>query len=199
MEPFFSAEIRKAVEALLFSACEPLNIKDIASFAQCDIETAGEIVKELVEFYADRGFHLEEVAGGWQFMTDETVYPFLERMYQPKVHRLSKAAMETLAIIAYCQPVTRGEIERIRGVNADAIVAGLYEKGFLKEEGRKDTPGKPILYGTSEKFLELLGINSLNDLPAVAAEDEKRLRGDMDEINAEHKDEEIFEDNKNGE
>lgn len=170
MEPLFSTEIRKAIEALLFSACEPLKLKEIASCAQCSEETALEILEELISFYADRGFHLEEIAGGWQFITDEGVYPCLERLYQPKVHRLSKASMETLAIIAYCQPVTRGEIENIRGVNADTIVANLYEKGFLKEMGRKDTPGKPVLYGTSERFLELLGIKSLEDLPKVEPE-----------------------------
>ncbi|MBQ1252322.1 MAG: SMC-Scp complex subunit ScpB [Firmicutes bacterium] len=167
MEPLFSTENRKAIEALLFSACEPLKLKEIAACAECSESTARDILMELTDFYADRGFHLEEIAGGWQFITDERTYPYLERLYQPKIHRLSKAAMETLAIIAYCQPVTRGEIENIRGVNADSIVSNLYEKGFLKEIGRKDTPGKPVLYGTSDKFLELLGINSLHDLPQV--------------------------------
>lgn len=180
MEPLFSTEIRQAIEALLFSACEPLKLKEIASCAQCSEETAGEILKELVLFYKDRGFHLTEIAGGWQFVTDENTYACLERLYQPKVHRLSKAAMETLAIIAYCQPVTRGEIEHIRGVNADTIVSNLFEKGFLTEMGRKDTPGKPILYGTSDKFLELLGINSLQDLPQV--ELEKAVQRDGDDI-----------------
>ncbi len=167
MEPLFSTEIRQGIEALLFSACEPLKLKEIAACVECSEATAKEILDDLVDFYSDRGFHLEEIAGGWQFMTDPGMYPCLERLYQPRVHRLSKAAMETLAIIAYCQPVTRGEIENIRGVNADSIVANLFEKGFLKELGRKDTPGKPVLYGTSEKFLELLGMNSLADLPQV--------------------------------
>lgn len=167
MEPLFSTEIRKSIEALLFSACEPLKTKEIADCAQCTEETAAEILKELVLFYRDRGFHLCEIAGGWQFLTDPESFGCLERLYQPKIHRMSKAAMETLAIIAYCQPVTRGEIENIRGVNADSIVSNLFEKGFLREMGRKDTPGKPILYGTSEKFLELLGINSLEELPRV--------------------------------
>ena len=86
--------------------------------------------------------------------------------------------METLAIIAYCQPVTRSEIENIRGVNADTIVSNLYEKGFLREMGRKDTPGKPILYGTSDQFLELLGINSLEDLPKVELRKTEQRDGD---------------------
>lgn len=178
MEPLFSTEIRQSIEALLFSACEPLQLKEIASCAQCSESAAKEILDELVLFYKDRGFHLVQMAGGWQFVTDEKAYPSLERLYQPKVHRLSKAAMETLAIIAYCQPVTRGEIENIRGVNADSIVSNLFEKGFLTELGRKDTPGKPVLYGTSEKFLELLGINSLEDLPAVDLKKTEQKDGD---------------------
>lgn len=178
MEPLFSTEIRKSIEALLFSACEPLKLKEIAGCAECSEATAKEILEDLVSFYEDRGFHLVEIGGGWQFMTDESAYPCLERLYQPKVHRLSKAAMETLAIIAYCQPVTRGEIENIRGVNADTIVSNLFEKGFLREMGRKDTPGKPVLYGTSEKFLELLGINSLQDLPRVDLEKAEQRDGD---------------------
>jgi segregation and condensation protein B len=179
MEPFFTTEIRQAIEALLFSSAESLKLKEIADCAQCSEATAKEILAELIDFYEDRGFHLKEVAGGYQFITDETVYPYLERLYQPKVHRLSKAALETLAIIAYCQPVTRGEIENIRGVNADSLVASLYEKGLLKEMGRKDTPGKPVLYGTSDKFLELLGINSLCDLPEVKGKDATEKDEDM--------------------
>lgn len=167
MEPLFSADIRRAVEALLFSACEPLKTKEIAECVQCDEEAVDEILRELTAFYEDRGFHLEEIAGGWQFMTAAEFYPYLQRFYQPKARKLSKAAMETLAVIAYCQPVTRGEIEQIRGVSADSIVAHLLEKGFLKELGRRDTPGKPVLYGTSEKFLELLGLKSLKDLPEI--------------------------------
>ncbi|MEE0776446.1 MAG: SMC-Scp complex subunit ScpB, partial [Bacillota bacterium] len=118
-------------------------------------------------FYANRGFFLAEIAGGYQFMTPKEMYPYVERLYRPKAQNLSKAAMETLAVIAYCQPVTRGEIEHIRGVNADGIVAGLLEKGLIDEVGRKDTPGKPVLYGTNDKFLQLLGLNSLEDLPQV--------------------------------
>lgn len=178
MEPLFSTEIRQSIEALLFSACEPLKVKELAACAECSEDVAKGILDDLVVFYQDRGFHLMEVAGGWQFITDEKAYPCLERLYQPKVHRLSKAAMETLAIIAYCQPVTRSEIENIRGVNADTIVSNLFEKGFLTELGRKDTPGKPVLYGTSDKFLELLGINSLEDLPAVDLKKTEQRDGD---------------------
>lgn len=167
MEPLFPEEIKKAVEALLFVAGEPISTSDLAEYTETKETTITAILGELVQEYQDKGFSLEEVAGGWQFMTRTELHPYIERLYRPKLHRLSKAAMETLAIIAYCQPVTRGDIEEIRGVNADGIVSGLLEKGLLDEVGRKDTPGKPVLYGTNKKFLELLGLNSLDELPPV--------------------------------
>ena len=132
------------------------------------------MLNDLRAFYSNRGFYLAEIAGGYQFMTAMEMYPYVERLYRPKAQNLSRAAMETLAVIAYCQPVTRGDIENIRGVNADGIVANLLEKGLIDEIGRKDTPGKPVLYGTNRKFLQLLGLNSLEDLPPVnlVAEDD---------------------------
>ncbi|MDO4542882.1 MAG: SMC-Scp complex subunit ScpB, partial [Bacillota bacterium] len=167
MEPLFPEEVKKAIEALLFVAGEPVSTRELAEYTETKEATVELILAQLVNEYQNRGFTLEEVAGGWQFMTQPELHCYIERLYRPKVQRLSKAAMETLAIIAYCQPVTRGEIEEIRGVNADGIVSGLLEKGLLDEVGRKDTPGKPVLYGTNKKFLELLGLNSLDELPPV--------------------------------
>lgn len=174
MEPLFSADIRKAIEVLLFVAGEPLPLQDIASMAQCSEETALAILEELQTFYADRGFHPVEVGGGWQFLTDEEMLPVVERLYKPKMQNLSRAALETLAIIAYCQPVTRGDIEEIRGVNADHIAASLLEKGLIEEKGRRETAGRPVLYGTSDRFLQLLGLNSLEELPVVQKEQTNR-------------------------
>jgi len=167
MEPLFSEDIRRRIEALLFVADEPLSAEDLGKLAECPQETAEQILCSLQDFYRDRGFHLMRIAGGWQFMTQKEMNPFVERLYQPKTKSLSKAAMETLAIIAYCQPVTRGDIEEIRGVNADNIVSSLLEKGLISDIGRRETPGKPILYGTTDKFLQLLSINSLEELPQV--------------------------------
>lgn len=171
MEPFFSEDIRKAIEALLFVAGEPLPLTDIAAMAGCREETALAILKELADFYRERGFQPVEVAGGWQFLTDEAMLPVVEKLYKPKTQNLSRAALETLAIIAYCQPVTRGDIEEIRGVNADHIVASLLAKELIVETGRRETAGRPVLYGTAGKFLQYLGLNSLADLPPVKAPD----------------------------
>ncbi|MEG0874892.1 MAG: SMC-Scp complex subunit ScpB [Clostridiales bacterium] len=173
MEPLFSEEIKKAVEALIFVAGEPLTVGELAEYTEIKEEAVLEILWALEDEYKNKGFFLTEIAGGWQFMTKPQYYPYVERLYKPKLQRLSNAALETLAIIAYCQPITRGEIEEIRGVNADGIVSGLLEKGFVDEVGRKETPGKPILYGTNSKFLELLGLKSLEDLPVIELDRDK--------------------------
>ncbi len=188
MEPLFPEEIKRAVEALLFVAGEPVTGEELAAYTETDIATIDNILSELTRDYARGGFTLEKVAGGWQFMTAPELNGYIARLYKPKLHRLSKAAMETLAIIAYCQPVTRGDIEEIRGVNADSIVAGLLEKGLLTEVGRKDTPGKPILYGTNSKFLQLLGLNSLEELPPV----DMSLPGEKSLFAVEKDEEELF-------
>lgn len=173
MEPFFSEDIRKRIEALLFVAGEPLTEAELARLTECAPETAAGILGELQDFYKDRGFRLVQIAGGWQFLTSREMNLYVERLYQPKVKSLSKAAMETLAIIAYCQPITRGDIEEIRGVSSDSIVSSLLEKGFISDVGRRETPGKPVLYGTTEKFLELLSIDSLADLPKIGQEEDR--------------------------
>ena len=122
--------------------------------------------------YLERGFHLRAIAGGWQFMTDEDYAPVIERLYRPKFHQLSLPAMETLAIIAYRQPITRAEISEIRQVDADSVISTLLDKRLICEVGRLDIPGRPILYGTSEQFLNFFGINSLNDLPPLEVNEE---------------------------
>lgn len=184
MTELFSEDITKAVEALLFVAGEPLTVKDLADYTGSDESTVESVLNDLRAFYSNRGFYLAEIAGGYQFMTAMEMYPYVERLYRPKAQNLSRAAMETLAVIAYCQPVTRGDIENIRGVNADGIVANLLEKGLIDEIGRKDTPGKPVLYGTNRKFLQLLGLNSLEDLPPVnlVAEDDNDNDNDNESV-----------------
>ena len=105
-------------------------------------------------------------------MTDEDYAPVIERLNRPKFHQLSLPAMETLAIIAYRQPITRAEISEIRQVDADSVISTLLDKRLICEVGRLDIPGRPILYGTSEQFLNFFGINSLNDLPPLEVNEE---------------------------
>ena len=113
-----------------------------------------------------------EIAGGWQFLTQPEAAPYIERLYKPRAQQLSKAALETLAIVAYRQPVTRAEIDNIRQVKSDAMLAKLMEKTLVKEVGRLDAPGRPILYGTTQEFLAAFGLVSLQELPPLADIDE---------------------------
>lgn len=158
---------RRMIEALLFVAYEPITLKKLAEITELNKQVVLEFLLDIKEAYAEKGFHLTEIAGGWQFLTDDEFAPQIERLYNPRKQVLSKAALETLAIIAYRQPITRLEIENIRQVKIDAMVNKLMDKKLVKEVGRMETPGKPILYGTTREFLEFFGIDSLKDLPPL--------------------------------
>ncbi|MBW1714498.1 MAG: SMC-Scp complex subunit ScpB [Deltaproteobacteria bacterium] len=158
------------VEALLFSSDRPLSAKEIQAWIPdstlADIKTA---LTQLVEDYAhlERSFSLKEVAGGYQFRTHPMFAPFILRMLKTSPTRLSKAALETLAIVAYKQPILRQEIERLRGVDVGGILRSLMEKGLIRIVGRKNLPGRPLIYGTTKKFLEVFGLKDLNALPKL--------------------------------
>jgi len=161
---------RAIVEALIFASSEPLMIKTIAEITELDIHTTIQIVAELVDEYQhhQRGIQLREVAGGYQFGTISECAPYLEKMQKTPRHTgLSAAAIETLAIIVYKQPITKAEIEAMRGVSVESSIANLVEKNLITEVGRKDSPGRPILYGTTKHFLKHFGLNDLSELPRV--------------------------------
>ena len=135
------------------------------------LETAG-------ERYA--GMQIIEVAGGFELVTRPEYADYVARLHQPPKLRLSPAAMETLAIVAYRQPVTRPEIEQLRGVNSDSVVSTLLEHGLICERGHKEAPGKPMLYGTTDTFLNLFGLLSLDALPDLATFIEQQVAPSMD-------------------
>lgn len=162
---FAELDLKKVLECLFFVASEPLTLRQLQEICGGDAEEVAEAVGQLVEDYEQRGFRLKEIAGGWQFMTEAEYAPVIEKLYRPKFYKLSMQAMETLAIIAYKQPITRAEISEIRQVDADGVISTLLDKKLIREVGRLEMPGKPILYGTSEQFLSFFGINSLKDLP----------------------------------
>ena len=163
---------RRLLEALLFVAWEPAPVKRLAEALGLEPKFTQELLLELQEAYVGRGFQLVEIAGGWQFLTQPEAAPYIERLYKPRAQQLSKAALETLAIVAYRQPVTRAEIDNIRQVKSDAMLAKLMEKTLVKEVGRLDAPGRPILYGTTQEFLAAFGLVSLQELPPLADIDE---------------------------
>ncbi|HEX3014878.1 MAG TPA: SMC-Scp complex subunit ScpB [Desulfobacteria bacterium] len=163
----FPDELLAAVECLLFVTSEPLSVERIAQIVEIAPADADELLGLLANRYTERGSGIElvRVAGGYQLATRPELSGYIERLYKPQVQNLSHAALEVLAIIAYKQPVTRGEIELIRGVQSDRAVATLVEKQLIKEVGRKDGPGRPVLFGTTEQFLRHFGLNSLAELP----------------------------------
>src|SRR5210317_535990 len=155
---------KNLIEAILFSAKEPLDVNTIKSKVKMGTDVL-KILHELQQDYLDRGVKLVNLANKWSFRTSEDLSDKLKKeiIIQKK---LSKAAIETLAIIAYHQPVTRSEIEEIRGVSfSSGTLEILFELGWVKPNGRKEIPGKPLLYVTTEKFLNHFNINSLEDLP----------------------------------
>jgi segregation and condensation protein B len=157
----------RILEALLFAASEPLAEAYLAAHLKSD-DNVSALLDELKGFYASRGINLTRVGGKWAFRTADDLSYLLER-HASEQRRLSKAAMETLAIIAYHQPVTRAEIEDIRGVACSpGTIDTLMEIGWVRPRGRRRAPGRPITYGTTEEFLDHFGLDAIKDLPGLA-------------------------------
>ena len=176
--PQINLEHLRMVEALLFAASEPLSKEALASQLPEGADVAI-LLAELQRIYEGRGVTLSQVAGKWQFRTAPDL-AFLLRKEKPEQRRLSRAAIETLAIIAYHQPVTRAEIEDIRGVAlSGGTIDILMEVGWVKIRGRKRTPGRPVTYGTTEAFLVQFGLESVSHLPGM---DELRAAGFLEAL-----------------
>ena len=167
------AQRLRLVEALLFAAATPLEETVLAQYFDDEVDV-GELLQELVEVYAGRGVNLVRLAGGWAFRTAPELAVKL-RIERPVARKLSRAAVETLAVIAYHQPVTRAEVEEIRGVAlGKGTIDTLMEAGWVRPRGRRASPGRPLLWVTTPKFLVHFGLDSLNELPGV---DELRAAG----------------------
>jgi len=165
------APLLRALEALLFVSDEPVTAVVLAQALGVERREADELCEELARSYEDReaGLVLRSVGGGWLLSTHPEVAQVVERYVLSSRHaRLTKAALETLAIVAYKQPVTRHQISSIRGVNSDGVLRALVDRGLVAEVGREEGPGRPLLYGTTPEFLERLGLPSLSALPSLA-------------------------------
>jgi len=163
-------DIKNIIESFLFVAEEPLTIDRIKSILkQAEINEIQNALVELSEEYEARkgGFILREVAGGYQIRTRPEYREWIKRLIQPKALRLSKAALETLAIIAYKQPIIRNDIEHIRGVDCGGILRMLLERKLTRILGRKEIPGRPLIYATTKQFLEVFDLKNLKDLPTL--------------------------------
>jgi segregation and condensation protein B len=164
-------EARRAVEAILMVADEPVDGHLLAQLVEISPSEVSQLMAELAGWYLEqgRGFVLAQVAGGYRFQSDPDMAPYVERfVLEGQSARLSSAAMETMAIIAYKQPISRAQVSAIRGVNVDGVVRTLEQRGYIAEVSRDAGPGQAVLFGTTPQFLERMGINAIADLPPVA-------------------------------
>ncbi|MBM4270749.1 MAG: SMC-Scp complex subunit ScpB [Deltaproteobacteria bacterium] len=162
--------VKTVIEALIFASEVPLAVDRIREILP-DVETSEvhRILHELADEYRERkgGFYLHEVAGGFQFRTRTELSPWITLLRKTRPVALSRAAMETLAVIAYRQPVVKSEIDSIRGVDTGGALKGLLDKKLVRMMGRKDVPGRPIVYGTTKRFLEVFNLKELTELPTL--------------------------------
>ena len=177
-----SADMKAVVEALLFAAENPLSLFQLSQILETDDKDRVKgVLEELKAEYQemDRAFELVEVAGGYAFRTRPQHSYWLRRLKRQQVTRLSRAALETLAIIAYKQPTLKAEIERLRGVEVGGVLRMLMEKGLVRVVGRKDLPGRPLIYGTTRRFLEVFDLKDLRDLPTL--DEMETILGDQED------------------
>lgn len=161
---------RAVIEALVFASSEPVRLKELAEILEINEHTVRQLLADITEDYHHnrRGIQIVEIAQGYQFVTHPECAEYVEKLRQnPRQIGLSPAAIETLAIIVYKQPITRAEVEALRGVRVDSALATLVERDLIREAGRKDAPGKPILYATTHKFLTYFGLKDLKELPSL--------------------------------
>lgn len=174
-----NGKLRHVIECILFVSSEPMTAKQIAEALEIEEERVEEAVNKLEESLDDSsGLQLMRVAGGYQLCTRPEFADYCAMVLKPAKKKLSKAALETLAVVAYRQPCTMPEIEAVRGVSVDGVMRTLMERGLVKEAGRKQAPGRPILYATTPEFLEYFGLNDISDLPDIdmlAVEEVKAL------------------------
>ena len=167
------------IEAILFLEGEPADEGAIARISGLPKETVKAALENLKERYSDTtcGFELSHIGGGITISVKREYWDILKERYGKKNEaKISRAAMETLAIVAYSQPITRIEIEKIRGVSADNMIRLLLEKGFVKEAGKKDIPGRPVMYGTTKEFLKQFHLNSISELPKLGESDIEKFQ-----------------------
>ena len=164
------SEVKIILEAALLAAQEPLPVSELLKMFEdeIDAETVRVLLEELREAWSGRGAELVVTASGWRFQTRPEFHPFIERLNPEKPPRYSRAVMETLAIIAYRQPVTRGDIEGVRGVSVSTeVIRRLEERNWVEVIGHKEVPGRPALYATTKTFLDDLGLRTLEELPPL--------------------------------
>jgi len=163
-------KIRSILEALLFISGQPLNIDTLKDILEIDRARLEGLLRDMVSDYSlnNSGILIVEVAGGFQMVTNPACAPWVKKLLATVIPtRLSHQSLETLSIIAYKQPITKAEIETIRGVNSDGVIRTLIERRLIKILGRKEAPGRPLMYGTTKEFLHCFGLKDLSELPTL--------------------------------
>jgi segregation and condensation protein B len=180
MKRMDTAHVKHVIEATLLSNMETATVNDLRRLFADEVgaDTIKTCLEDLQKDWSDRGVQLVALASGWRFQTAPMMAQYLERLHPDKPQRYSRATMETLAIIAYRQPVTRGDIEEIRGVTVSShVVKSLEDRGWIEVIGQKDVIGRPSLFGTTKQFLDDLSLSSLQDLPAIQADGPEHIDG----------------------
>ena len=182
LELFGEEWVKTYIEGILFISEAPVKASTISETLDVPTGKINQVLRMLEQEYIDqnRGFVLKKISGGYRLYSNPALNEVLQRFVKTNIRtHLSQAALETLAIIAYRQPITRTQIAEIRGVRTDSVVLTLLDKGLLKEAGKLKEPGNPILYRTSDRFLELLGLNNLKDLPPLKEfKEDEQITGD---------------------
>ncbi len=163
-------EIERALEAVIFASPRAISLQRLKNLLQSfsyDTSSLLDVLKSLEQKMETRGFQLVKVAGGYQFRTHPATSDLLQKLLEDKPARLGQSALEVLSIIAYKQPVTRAEVDSVRGVDSGHLIKGLLEKNLIRTEGHAETAGRPLLYGTAPYFLEVFSLGSLDELPSV--------------------------------
>jgi segregation and condensation protein B len=171
MKEEFKRESKRAIEAILMVASHPVSSKELAEILETSPKDVEALIEELSDEYKEdgRGFELVKIADGYRYQSRSELYAYVEKfIMEDSPAKLSAAALETLAIIAYRQPVSRAQLSAIRGVNVESVLRILVERGYVDAVGRDSGPGQAMLYGTTELFLEKLGLASISDLPDLA-------------------------------
>ncbi|HGJ66557.1 TPA: SMC-Scp complex subunit ScpB [bacterium] len=164
------AEAKSIIEAVLFAADRPVSVGQLAGLLEMDFDTVESLILELQQEYdtGKHSFQIQEIANGFQICTRSEYANWIKKYYTTEVSsRLTTSALEALAIIAYKQPATRADVEEIRGVNSDGVIRTLLERKLINIVGRKDAPGRPMMYGTTDDFLIHFGLKDISDLPAI--------------------------------
>ena len=185
------SDIKSAIESMLFVSGEPLALRELSNNLELKEKNVEEILSEMANEYEDksRGIRLISINGAYQLVTKSENSDFVQKLLKKnKKHSLSQASIESLAIIAYKQPITRIDIDEIRGVKSESAIARLIERGLIKDIGRLEVPGRPILYGTTDEFLRQFGLKTIKELPSLDLYSDEETQSSIDLLNKEIED-----------